>query len=940
MTRYIPLLLFICFIFQLKAQAQTGSITGTVFEDATKESIELASIRVLNAKDSTYVTGTATDKDGKFSVGVKPNRYIVQISFLGYIDQYVDVNVNGNTPVGSIYLKENSVLLNEAVVTAKAVEVQVKGDTIEYNADSYKVQESAVIEDLLKKMPGVEIDVNGKITVNGKEVKKFLVDGKEFFSDDPKVASKNLPASMVNKLQVLDRKSDMSQMTGFDDGNEETVINLTIKPGMKQGVFGNGYGGYGSDDRYEGNAMVNYMRNSTQISVLAGSNNTNNAGFSDFASSMFGGNRPPRGINFGGNNGISKSTNGGFNFATEYSDKFKWGGDIRYGSVDNDVISNSERRYTDSDSIGNESRLTKAYGNNLSNNFGANFRFEWKADSSTMIIFRPTFQYNKNVYSQESDARSVFNSDSIKNYNTVSSDYSDGNGITLNGNLDISRKLSDKGRVLSFSISGGINESDRNGLTYMNIDYFDPLKSDSILNQKFFQDDRSYNWRIFTSYVEPLGRNNFLQLTYNIRNNNSNTDRRTYDWDNITNDFTSVANDYTRNVKNDFINQNVSLNFKSVRDKYNYTVGLGLEPSSSRTKIIKPDEGYLSEPRRHFLSFAPNAQFNYLWDKRHNLRIDYSGVTTQPTTLQLFNGITNIEGLNNTSGNPNLAPSFQNRLNVRYQKFNQERASMLMIRGRFTHTLDDIVTVARQNTAQGRDFTYENINGNMTANARVIFNTPLRNKKFSLNSMSYASYVRDNTYLTSLGSNIDSRNTANIYSLQQNMGIQFRSDVIDFGLRGNIAYNNTVNSISKTNDEQVFNYGGYSNFTLYLPYDFILDSDVQYSANSGNRLAFQLNEWIWNASLAKQVFKAKNGTIRLKIYDILHQRTNISQRNNSLYIEDITTNALNSYFMVHFVYKFQIFKGGAKRSDMEDNMRRGGGRGGFDGPPPGGGDRF
>lgn len=928
-----------CCIFQVKAQAQTGSITGTVFEDATKESIELASIRVLSLKDSTYVTGTATDKDGKFSVGVKSNRYIVQISFLGYIDQYVNVNVKGNTSVGSIYLKENSVLLNEAVVTAKAVEVQVKGDTVEYNADSYKVQESAVVEDLLKKMPGVEIDVNGKITVNGKEVKKFLVDGKEFFSDDPKVASKNLPASMVNKLQVLDRKSDMSQMTGFDDGNEETVINLTIKPGMKQGVFGNGYGGYGSDDRYEGNAMVNYMRNSTQISVLAGSNNTNNAGFSDFASSMFGGNRPPRGINFGGNNGISKSTNGGFNFATEYSDKFKWGGDVRYGSVDNDVISNSERRYIDLGKV-NESRFTEAKGNNLSNNFGTNLRFEWKADSATTIIFRPTFQYNKNVYNQESEASSVFNSDSLKNYNTVSSDHSDGNGITLNGNLDISRKLNDKGRVLSVSVSGGVNESNRNGLTYMNIDYFDPLKNDSILNQKFFQDDKSYNWRIFTSYVEPLGRNNFLQLTYNIRNNNSNTDRRTYDWDNITNDFTFVANDYTRNVKNDFINQNVSLNFKSVRDKYNYTIGLGLEPSSSRTEIIKPDQADLDVPRMHFLSFAPNAQFNYLWNKRHNLRIDYVGVTTQPTTLQLFNGITNIEGLNNTSGNPNLAPSFQNRLNVRYQKFSPETSSMLMIRGQFTHTLDDIVTVSRQNTAQGRDFTYANINGNMTANARVIFNTPLRNKKFSLNSMSYASYVRSNTYLTSLGSDIASRNKASIYNLQQNTGIQFRSDVIDFSLRGSIAYNNRVNSISKTNDEQIFNYGGYSNFTLYLPHDFILDSDLQYSANSGNTLGFRLNEWLWNASLAKQVFKAKNGTIRLKIYDILHQRANVSREGNSLYIEDITTNTLNSYFMVHFVYKFQIFKGGAKRSDMEDNMRRGGGRGGFDGPPPGGGGRF
>lgn len=233
-------------------------------------------------------------------------------------------------------------MLDAAMVTARANEIVVSGDTIEYNADSYKVQENAALEELLKKMPGVEIDTDGKITVNGKEIKKIMVDGKEFFSDDPKVASKNLPAKMVEKLQVLDKKSDMAMLTGFDDGEEETIINLQVKPGMKQGVFGNGFIGGGNKDKYEGNAFVAATRNSTSITLLGGANNTNNAGASDLASNMFGAGRG----GFGGNNGVNKTINTGINVATEVKDKLKMSTDFRYMNSDSEVISNTETSYT------------------------------------------------------------------------------------------------------------------------------------------------------------------------------------------------------------------------------------------------------------------------------------------------------------------------------------------------------------------------------------------------------------------------------------------------------------------------------------------------------------------------------------------------------------------------------------------------------------------
>lgn len=919
------LVMAFCILLPLAAQNNIR-ITGTVLDKTDNSPVEQASVRILKERDSTYVTGLATDDAGKFLVTVSPGKYIVSVSYLGYKESFTNVDASKKSVImDNILLSADGIMLNEAVVTAKAAEIAVRGDTVEYNADSYKVQPSAVVEDLLKKMPGAEVDSDGKITINGKEIKKILVDGKEFFSDDPKVASKNLPAAMVDKLQVLDRKSDMAQMTGFDDGDDETVINLTIKKNMKQGLYGSATAGMGNNDRYGVSGIANYMLNDNQFTLMGGSNNTNNEGFTDNAGNTFRGFRPS-GINFGGGNGIIESTTGGFNFAMTPSSKFKWGGNSRGGSTENDVITSKHvEQFTTNDPKGNLFQDTHNKGINKSDNLGANLRFEWTPDSLTKVIFSPSFQYGRNRSSNESDFLTTYENvnDSI---NWGSSTYmSEGDSRSGNARLDVSRTLGKKGRVLSLSLSGGFSDLNNDIANWSSKTTRIDSRPDSIsiIDIHSRQDNNGYNWRAYMSYVEPIGRNNFIQLNYSFRKNYSVADQNTFKNDGSGN-YTIVDSTATKNLKNNFINQEIGLNFKSVRARYNYTIGVMLQPSKTDNWIITPKER--SNVSYSVLNYAPVAQFNYLWDKRHNLRIDYSGSTTQPTTTQLSSARDESDPLNITYGNPNLQPTFTNQFRLRYQKFNPEKASTLMIFGGFNLISDDIVSQTTTFAGGRQETTFKNMNGNWNSNLRLIMNKPLKNKKFSVNSMTFGSYTHNTAYIDTL------QNTANTLNLAENLGLQYRSDLFDFGIRGNIRYTTTGNSLSNIDNTTIYNYGGSFNTTVYLPYNFVIDTDIAYSANSGATQGFELNEWLWNASVSKQVFKAKNGTIKFNIYDILHQKTNVTQSFQTQSVSQTVTNVLGSYFMFSFIYRFQIFKGGAKMSDMSNDS----------GPrfgPPGGGDR-
>ncbi len=944
MGKSIFVTILLC-LFGITVNAQsTFRISGTVYDNSSKEPIGQAGIRILSAKDSTYVSGSSTLNNGRFSMSVNPGKYIVNITFLGYKQVFINADATKKAAIlGDIMLKDDGILLGEAVVTAKAAEIAIKGDTVEYNADSYKVQQSAVVEDLVKKMPGAEVDSEGKITINGKEITKILVDGKEFFSSDPKMASKNLPASMVDKLQVLDRKSDMAQMTGFDDGEEETVINLTVKKGMKQGLFGNASAGMGSEDRYGASGIVNYMLNDNQFTLIAGSNNTNNEGFSDNVGGSFRGLRQG-GLSFGGSNGITKSSTGGFNFALTSSNKLKWGGNIRYGNTNNDASSNkySETYMTDSET-GNRFSESTSWGNNESNNFSADLRFEWTPDSVTKIIFTPNIQYGNNKSSVYNDATTW---NAVDTLNTSTSSYfNDGTTRSATARLQVSRELGKKGRVLSLSLTGGFSDLDSDGLEMSNTNY---VSKDSIgiINRTSDQKNKGNNWKGYVSYVEPIGRNNFIQLNYSYSKNYSESDKKSYNLDD-DDMYTKIDTSATKRLENNFVNQEIGLNFKSVRPKYNYTIGVALQPSSSKSWTITPDDrNYVSN---NVLNFSPVAQFNYLWSKRHNLRLDYNGSTTQPTTTQLSNVRDESDPLNISYGNPNLKPSFSNRFRIRFQNFNPEKSSALMMFGGFTFSSNDIVQKSLNLEDGIKETTYDNINGNWNGQFRVIYNTPLKNKKFSVNSMSYSAFTNSNGYSDGI------KNTAKTIQFAENLGLRFRTDMlthlaengsIEVGLRGNINYQNTQNSLSGQQDLEIISYGGTFNTNAYLVYGITIDSDITYSANNSTGSTYKLKEWMWNASISKDFginVKKKSygtGTLKLNFYDILKQRTNISQSASTSGYTETVTSSLPAYFMASFIYKFQIFKGGAKMSDMDSGDFPPGGPGGrppggFRGRPPG-----
>ena len=928
------MLLMILFSPMAFAQQSGVNVTGSVVEQGSDTPIEQATVRLLNVKDSAMVRGVVSARNGSFTLkNVKKGSYLLHITFIGYDPLYQPLQITGKknpVNVGKLELSDGAIELGEAVVIGKAPEVTVRNDTVEYNADSYKVTEGSVLEDLLKKMPGVEVDSEGKITVNGKEVKKVMVDGKEFFSDDPKVASKNLPAKMIDKLQVLDKKSDMAQMTGFDDGEEETVINLTVKPGMKQGWFGNAYGGYGSKDRYEGNAMVNRFVNNDQITFMGGTNNTNNMGFSDLASTMFsgmGGGGGRRG-GFGAGSGITSSGNAGLNFSKEFKpDKLTLGGNTRYSHSDNDARSKSDRQNIlpgDSSSYDNSEAMSRT----KSDNFGVDFRLEWKPDTMTQLIFRPSFSLSHNMNDNFSDATTLDNERDTVNTNK-SSNYSESNGYNLNASIDFSRKLNNKGRVFSATLSGGNSDSYSDGMNRSDIVYFnqtDALKN-SIIDQRSRYDNKGFNYRAYVSWVEPIGHNNFIQATYSISQRKQEALKNVYnqDADGIYNVLDSA---YNQSYRNNFISQRASLSFKSQRAKFNYTIGLNLDPSYSSSENFVGD-ATLSKITRKVVNLSPMAQFNYMFDKRTNLRIMYNGRTSQPSMTQLQPVADISDPTNITIGNPDLNPRYTNNVFIRFQQFTPEKQRAFMIMANGSYIINDIVSYTSYNQETGvKTTTYKNVNGNYSGNVRMMLNTPLKNKKFSINSMTMASFANSNGYIN------EEKNTNRNLILSERGGIDFRSSYLDLGVNGNIRYNATSNSLQKENNQNTFNYGAGGYTTIYLPLNFKIESDVNWSTNSGYGDGFKQNEVLWNASASKSFLKNNQGTLRFKIYDILQQRSNISRSVTASYIQDSEYNTLGSYFMVHFIYRFSIFKGGASASDVKTPGRSGRGRGPM-GPPPG-----
>ena len=502
--------------------AKVGKISVNGFvKDESGQPMEAVVVKLLLQKDSSMVTGGVTGANGRFLLSkINAGNYKIVFSYLGYktISKLVKFSVqDSSVSLGTFMMEPANIELKEAVVVGKVPDIVTKEDTVEYNAGSFKTQPNAVIEDLLKKLPGVEVDKDGKIKAQGKEVKKILLDGKEFFSDDPKVASKNLPANIIEKLQVIDRKSDEARFSGVDDGEDETIINLTVKKGMKKGWFGHVTGGAGTDKRYEFNGMLNRLVDETQISLLGGTNNTGNMGAGDMGASMFSGSS--RRFGGGGGKGTTTSTTTGANFNMGKTDQLRFGGDIRYGYSNNDVWQKSEQQNFLKDSISYDNS-EKTY-NTKSHNINMNFRLHWEIDTLTVLEFMPTFGYNKSkMYNHSTSATLGGHSgeeeslrDSINSGEMLSS--SDGHGYNFSGRLSLSRRFRSKqGRQMTFSFNFSSNRNEEDGMSYSrNLFYLND--SVSVVDQK----DDNRNWGgsfgVRVTYVEPIFKNHFLTFAYN-----------------------------------------------------------------------------------------------------------------------------------------------------------------------------------------------------------------------------------------------------------------------------------------------------------------------------------------------------------------------------------------------------------------------------------------
>lgn len=915
------------------------TVTGVV-ADKSGEPLISASVRLLAPKDSVAVKGVVSDSDGKFSLpNIKNGNYILEASYVGYQPQYRNVKVvSSNLDVGTVSLSESSIMLKETTVVGIKTPITVKEDTVEYNADSYRTPPNSVVEDLLKRLPGVEVDSQGKITANGQSVSKILVDGKEFFADDPTVASRNLPVDMVDKLQVVNRKSDLARLTGVDDGEDETVINLTVRKGMNNGWFGNVEAGYGTEDRYKGSFNINRFWNGNQITLLGSLNNINDLGFTDGGSGRF--------RRFGGSNGITSSQAVGLNFNVGKGEIIRVGGNVMYSRSDRDTRQKSDRQYILSDysswvTSGKQAR-------DIGNNFRADFRVQWKPDSANTIDFRPRVSYNhSNSWSNDSSLTyDGVNSRNLITHST-NSQASRGNSWEFGGVLIYNHNFRSRpGRSFSLFTDYRFSDVRERSTNYSWNKFFQVNDSVDIYDQ--FADNHTWtnNVSARASWTEPLGdakKGNFLTFAYRFQYRWNDADKLTYEhpvsfpegWDGpaVIDPELVLSDNLSNRFRNDYMNQDIRVGFKHVEKITSVDVGVSVVPQRSKSIDLINDARNI--PERWVWNFAPYLRYRWKPSNSHALNIDYMGRSSQPTMAQLQPVEDMSDPLNIIKGNPDLNPSFTHNLRVRFHNFNAEaqRSIMAMLDARVEQ--NSIISRTSFNTLTGgRYTTYENVNGVWNIRGMNMISFPFRNKLWTFNNFLMLYYANG------IGYNNDERNRSGSFSLNESFGIAFRPDNLEFELRPRYNLQTVHNSVQTSADRTVHSYGGSFNATYITPVGIVLNTDLNFTATRGYAEGYDENKWMWNAEISYQFLRGRNATVSVRAYDLLRQNSNISRQVNANYIDDISTNSLGRYFMVSFAYKFNTF-GGNKTpqvNEFDGPPGHGGPRGrGPGGPPPGGG---
>lgn len=968
--RILLMLIALCMVGVGFAQTERVKITGNVTDYETVEPILQATVQLLALPDSTFRAGATTDLKGNFELNERlaSGKYAVKVSFIGYGSQYCDFMVNDDVHrvrFDSVRLKTDALLLKEAVIEAQMAQVQVVDDTVMFNAETFRVPEGSMLEELIRKLPGYEVADDGTVTYNGQTVKKILVDGKEFFSEDKSIAMKNLPANMVKKIKSYEKKSDLAEMTGIDDGEEELVLDLTVKADAKKGWFSNidlGYGrptqetAYDINNLYSVKGMVNRFMDNEHYSVILSTNNVNDMGFPG------GGGRGGR----GGGNGMNQSSMGGFSLAKNFGEeieknkyRYQLGGGVRFFHRNSDVQSETASETFLTAGNANSFSNSRSVSNNQTLSVNADLRFEWRPDTLTDIIFRPSVGYSTSNNASE-NVSATFNRDPYKTIDELDKaedplsdswvdslynsriNYSNrqsaggSESTSLNGSLQINRKLNNEGRNITLSLNGGYSNSESLSGSTSFTRLYQQRDSMYTINRYNETPSVSYNYSTRAMWSEPLWKATFLQLSYQFSYRYNDSQRSTYNlasdldewgipnWNLPSNYKDSIDYALSRFATYENLDHDITMQLRFIREKYNMNVGFSLLPQHSKMRYQGQNISDTLVTRTVF-NFTPTMNFRYRWSKQTNLRVNYRGRSSQPSMTDLLPITDNSDPLNITMGNPGLKPTFNNNLNVRFQDFKVETLRNLSANVGFSSTLNSIVNqITYDETTGGRTTRPVNLDGlwsNWSSNAGIAYNTALPNQNYKVGSSTDVRYNYQEGYVrTATETNEFPLAATRSVRLSERLTGTYQNDWFEVTLQGSLNYNRARNDLQPTANLDTYNFSYGPSTNVNLPWwNLKLSSDISMNSRRGySDPDFNTDELIWNAQISKSFLAQNAATVSLQMFDILRQQSNVSRVINATMRSDTWYNTVNSYFMVHFIYRLNLFGDKESRAQARD----------------------
>lgn len=928
--------------FSTAAFTQNFSISGKILDEKSQTALPAALVSLAHPWGEVFKSDVA-DAGGNFKLeGIGQGGYSLKISFLGYRDFQQEVTIsNKNIALGQINLTEGTVQLEGAEITAKIPLATVDGDTTSYNANAYKTLPDASAEDLMEKMPGVVV-TDGKMQAQGEDIKEVLVDGKPFFGNDPTAALRNLPADVIDKIQVFDQKSEQAQFSGFDDGETSKTINIVTKTNRRNGQFGKVYAGYGTNDRYQIGGNASLFDGNRRISIIGQSNNINQQNFSTedllgvVGSSGGGrrgrggrggggrGGRGRRGGGSGGNvndflvqqsGGITQTHAFGVNYSDKWSEKLNVSGSYFFNYSDNesDEISNTE--YVD-DELVSEFYTSNSQSESQNTNHRINLRLEYQIDSFNSISLRPRITWQLNDGFALTNDQGLLGTELLSQSNN---DFrSDLTGLDFNNSILFRHRFKKEGRTFSVNLNMGYKDQSGESFLKTNTAFFTPPETLDTLDQFANIDVTGGNLSTNLTYTEPLTDKSGLMFTYRASVQQDKSDQTTFDFDDQSNEYLLFNEELSNDFDNYYYTQQVGggYNFREGRDLF-FIARANIQWSKLESNELFPD---VNELRRTFVNVLPFFMLRRRFSKQEDLRISYRSNTQSPSIEQLQNVLDNTNPLQLSIGNPALDQSYSHRFNARYSKTNTEKATILYALINATYT-DNFISNAtylentdapifNQITLQPGTQLSQPANLDNYWNLRTYFTygMPLGKLKTNLNLDANANYTRTPSLIND-ALNYSKNTTAGL-------GITFSSNIserVDFTVSTRTTYNIVENTVQTNSDAKFWQQTSRVKLGWILPTGIIIRTDLTHQFYNGLSDGFNQNYALWNAAIGKKIFKNERGEIALTAFDLLSENQSITRNVTEIAIEDIQTTVLQRYFMLKFTYNFRNWNTGKGR---------------------------